>query len=1159
MREARTAGKWRIGGIISAVVIGVACLFATLFISGAATTDEGEVSEPTIISKNISYDAELYTCYAVPCESVASGAEVSLQVLNAEAQVVATVTEYSIETVWGKPCYVFKGLGTSPRNIGVKEYVKAVTSDGGESAITEYSVLEYLCQKLTKEAYLNYTPSDGAEYTRRALYLQLLKYASSAEALLGSDADIALSDVCYVGGKYGTSFGFTENGASAVLDFDETKTPLYSEFIEWNVYRYDLGGNLIESYIAADGEEIEASGFVCAVPEFATSVPDGVTAIFDNSHVTFSVMTEDQFSNEYAVAEALCEALSVVIDGTGFVEIVYGELSDACDVNIIIGESDSLVSQAAYTRLSEVRSKNMYSEAKYVIVSESGEIAVAYDPNEYTELQTVDYAVAELLELFALYNGVLFAEDFIKVGELDLIEIQRAADMAKEDAEWKDLLSAAAAKYGETRGAEVVAAIKEYYSLRSDNLIVWYASLYDPGIGGFYAATSARMYEGFMPLLETTGQLLGHLSSYGVFSAKGNSTKNALPEHIKAQIIYYAKSCQDPESGYFYNPQLGKEVSDRTVVRRGRDLSRVTSMLSSLGSKPTYDCPNGTKGDGITAEEYWASTGLPESLKPYVPASLAEYEEYLDSLTPSLSSDTEQAIASLMAYTALTASESASDSEAYLKTHANFDAYLGSKMIDSNPYSVGNEFNGTYKLIQVASDKLGAYASAEGVTETPWYEGMTLCDMLIRFMTDHINSKGLFGTISEGSTDELEGIRFENANGFFKMITIYNAWNVEYPEPMLAAKGLLASIKGDEPSTGNVCNVYNSWNALSSLITNVNKTYADSAFTAEQKAEVIAYINDALGADGPAAISNSYNKQKAYQCADGTFSNSVSNSVANFPGGLPAGLGIKEGNVDAIGFGFTATMNSIYSVMGLSSAAVSYYHEYNYLMFLETILNVEPVSSKIKYTVDDKDFVSDFEDYDPALNMKIVSLNKGGEGNTLELYDDGGNTVVKVTKVSGTTAATVGQFYTYKESGATKMVFGARLKIVELSRNSQIQFSIGGSSVSPFMALCQTKSTAQGAIVNVNGYESKAVVGGWFDIRIEYRITGRDAEGSPTSFRADTYINESLVYTTTTLYNTASTRRILELDEFDRLTVSFNQPNVGVFYVDDLYMHRVAE
>ena len=1140
----RKSGVLRILPAVFAIVAAV--LVTTLMVSGSNAGDgQSAVSAPRIVSKNISYESELYTLYAVPCDTVCEGETVWLEIMDESGEIMATVTEFNIQSVHGTSCYVFSGVGTSVRNIGRPELVRAVTSDGGVSPTVEYSVLEYLCEKLCKEGYLKYNEENGAEYTRKKLYLQLFKYACSAQNLLGSyGAD--LESVAYAGGYGALGGGFFENGELAEFGFNSEIIPEYREFDYWNASYYDLSGRLIESVDLGADNTAQISGFVCLTPAYRMHVPEGVSAIYYNSSITISLMGgSDLRTAENEAAEAISEKIKKEIYGCK-IRIAYGELDADADLNIVIGESESSASRAAYARLDAVRSPRMYSEAKYAIAARSGVVAIAYDRNEYTSLQSISFAADDFVSAFRMEKDMLVAADFVSDYEIDLIEIQKRRDVDFEEAQWAALLELACKKYGEEQGAAITEAFKTYYSMRSDNLIVWYANLYDPGVGGFYAGNSGKKYDGFLPLLETTGQLLGHLSSMDVFSVKGDSTRKALPEVIKAQIIYYLKSCQDP-NGYFYNPQLGKAATDSALVRRGRDLSRVTSLLSTLGSAPTYNTPTGQKGDGISADEFWASTGLSDEYKPYVPTSYEDYERHLESLTLELGADMASAVSSVL----LTSGEDSTEaSEAYLKSHAAFNAYLQSKDIDGSPYSVGNELNGTYRLIQASSDVLGV-CEEEGL----WYSGMTLCDMLISWMTAHINEKGLFGTIPEGSTDPLDGIRYANANGFFKMITIYNAWKVEYPEPALAAEGLITSIKGDEPSTGNICNVYNSWNALSSLMSNIRGGYGD--MSAEERESILKRINDIFAEDAPAAIINSYNKQKAYLCDDGTFSNSVSNSVSSYPGGLGVGLGTKEGNVDAIGFGLYATTNSALSVLGLSSARVDYFHEGDYLVFLEEILNVKPVTEKTVFDVNDEEFVQDFESYDPELNLKITTLTKGGEGNSIGVVTVGENKVVRVDKVNGTIASLVNQYYTFKEKNADRMVFGGRFKIESLVKRAQIQFSVVSSAKSPFLVLIDTASASTGSALRVNGYSTGLTAEDWFDLRIEYYVTERDADGKAVAFQADAYVNGKLIYSTTTFYNQNGQRAIYEVDEFNSIAISYNQPNEGVFYVDDLYMHCV--
>lgn len=1156
------------------VIIALLCVLLTAVVGVVALAKTGEVgSKPEIIAKNISYSDELYTYYAIPVSGVAEGETVALKIYKPDGVTEkATVTTYSIQDVWGESCYVFRGLGTAPKNIKTTEYVKAVTSDGGESEMVEYSVLEYLFDKLFREGYASVGEDGGKDYTRRTTYFRLLKYAMSAQNLFSPNAD-PIEDTNYIGILGGANIGFYEDGASFTLDSSIASVPLYKSFINWTVSEYDIYGNLIDSYDAPAGSVISTDGLFSVVANIEKRVPDGLTVIFDDSSVNI-VTAKASTHGEYKAAEKIYSALSKIVGQMGSLKIST-VVDPTCDVNVILGVNTDPVSEKAFNLLSGERTESFYSEAKYVVYAEDGKIALAYDENIYTAIQSVSYAADLMLESFVGTSDMPIIEDeSTEIGTVDLIAEQKELDAVDEANQWAALEAAAIQKYGTTQGKALTDAFRQYYTIRSDELIVWYANLYDPGIGGFYASTSGKEYDGFLPLIETTGQLIGHLQSHDLFKSQGNSSKNGLPEVIKAQVIYFIKSTQDKSSGYFYNPVIPKSQADATVVRRGRDLSRCTSLLTTLGSNPTYDTPAGTKGDGITPDEYWALTGLSDEYKPRVPSSLDDYREYLDSLTTSLGGDSAAAVSLLVADPAVSlmaTDSSVADSEAYLKSHAAFDAYLASKDIDTNPYSVGNEINGTYKLIQQFSSNLGVYTSPEGTAEEnqPWYEGMTLCDMLLKWLNDHINEKGLFGSIDPDDTDPNKGVKYLNTNGFFKLITIYNALKVAYPKPLLAAQGLLAGIKGDETSTGNICNVYNAWNALTSLISNVNN-YKDSTVTDAEREETLSFINTTLATDGPAAVIKSYNKQLPYRCSDGTFSNSVSNSVKNFPGSLPAGLGIKEGNVDAIGFGFYATVNAMYSALGLSSSRVRYYYDYNYMMFLETILNLEPVTDKKGDIVKSPDYKTTFDEFDEEELIRVLNISRGTDYTdtaTGEVYknsyavitEENGNKALQFNKVHNkTTASTLRHYVTYEEEGANVLVYGARIKVVDVVNIGYLQFSIISSSQSPFMVLLRAASTADGANINVNGGTQGAVkVGDWFDFRIEYRVTARDSEGTPTAFEAKAFINNTNVYTTTSLYGAG--RTIYEIDEIDALTFSINQANAGVYLIDDVYTRKIAD
>ncbi|MBO5314921.1 MAG: hypothetical protein J6B48_00665 [Clostridia bacterium] len=134
-------------------------------------------------------------------------------------------------------------------------------------------------------------------------------------------------------------------------------------------------------------------------------------------------------------------------------------------------------------------------------------------------------------------------------------------------------------------GEETVKALKEFYSLYDESLYTWLAGLWQPEIGGFYYSNSARDHEGFLPDLESTAQALGFAQKSGLFSAYDNDITKALPEKFKLALISFAKNLQDPDDGYFYHPQWGKDI---TVSRRGRDLGWALKTIKQFGDEPNY-------------------------------------------------------------------------------------------------------------------------------------------------------------------------------------------------------------------------------------------------------------------------------------------------------------------------------------------------------------------------------------------------------------------------------------------------------------------------------------------------------------------------------------------------------------------------------------------
>lgn len=150
-------------------------------------------------------------------------------------------------------------------------------------------------------------------------------------------------------------------------------------------------------------------------------------------------------------------------------------------------------------------------------------------------------------------------------------------------------------------GLDVADAVGELFTLFHDGMYKWLAGLYDHEIGGFYYANSSRDNDGFLPDIESTGQALGCLAQLGI------AYTATLPEPMKSKIRDFTLSLQDPDDGYFYHPQWGKEVNSS---RRGRDLDFSLGTLRALGVKPLYP----TAIERITDKDAKKDT-VPEYLK----------------------------------------------------------------------------------------------------------------------------------------------------------------------------------------------------------------------------------------------------------------------------------------------------------------------------------------------------------------------------------------------------------------------------------------------------------------------------------------------------------------------------------------------------------------
>ena len=455
-------------------------------------------------------------------------------------------------------------------------------------------------------------------------------------------------------------------------------------------------------------------------------------------------------------------------------------------------------------------------------------------------------------------------------------------DASWRDPMWEKVFEEAG---GDEQARRIVDAFKVFYTMFTDDLVKWYAGLYDPYLGGYYCTMSGKENEGFLPDIESSKMAMNFIDDSGLSAHAGGDWRNVIPEEMKKKFVRFSKRMQEP-NGYFYNFLKTREELDIHLPKRGRDLDWCTWFLSQLGESPTYDTPNGFKGNGLDYD------GNP------------------------VSSVTSQAVASEDEIVLSAAVNYAP----YLENRETFIAYLNERIdIKGKSYVAGNELNATYTQIKKRDEALKA-AGAD----------YSLCDTLIEWLNERIDP--VTGYWSPEPT-------FAGTNGFFKVITIYNAWGYPYPEIEKATDSVIAGILGDEPTRHNSCEVYNLWIALISCKSHVRKFQP-----IEIRDRVLESIDKKLKEHAPEAILNTFKKQSGYQKPDGAFAHAVSGGCDVHQGNIPVGLGIDEGDVDAISRGSYGTLNAMFAAFGYT--AVPIYHEREWNIYKMVLDNAKPVIKK---------------------------------------------------------------------------------------------------------------------------------------------------------------------------------------------------------------------
>ncbi len=726
---------------------------------------------------------------------------------------------------------------------------------------------------------------------------------------------------------------------------------------------------------------------------------------------------------------------------------------------IILGVTERPLSAKAYRRLSRMIKSEGHTS--YAIYSDGSSLAVAFEDDFFGAAMSdsLNYLSEEII---AKNSSLSLASGRIAEREYDPLEGVRAADSKRLDEKFALLAEQITEKYGEKYAEGTVEALKDYYSLYTDNLVLWFANLYDPAVGGYYYSNSARDTVGFLPDVESTTQALNFISGSGMAQSVGGKYADVISATMREQIVSFVRGLQDI-NGYFYHPQWGKELTDVNISRRSRDLNWATGILKSLGASPIYDTPSGMKGE----------TASPVSMTGMLGSS----------------------VTAAVSRAVIPVSSSAATS-AQLRTKESLIEYLDGFDMKNDSYFAGNELASQSSEI-LARD---AQLKREGAD---WRASEVIIDFLNRKQ------------VPETGTWHYEK-NYMGVNGLLKISSLYNSLGARMNYPLVAAESAIAAITtAEEPLT--ICYAYNAWYS----VTNIQKNLRDYSEDKKEGEKQAAALSEALMEFAPEAIRTTKEKYLKFLKPDGSFSYNQTSSAANAQG-LPVAIpGTNEGDVNATEIGTAGVLGHIYGALGLSK--VPFFGESHRLLYLYTIDGLGAVikdteSSDIGYVTYDEDSpgrepgdVTGARTSSGSLTV-IRDEREGKTGNVLKLVsvDDGGDTL---TYACDSMRADLKCFVFETEMCVVSSdVSGNIMQIYLGNKAYMLNVKVENGKI----RLSDVSSGSDPRIENDFGVEIEP--GEWFHLKAEYYAADEE------NVRAKVYVDGELVGVTDNYYDSSAAR-----------------------------------
>lgn len=681
-----------------------------------------------------------------------------------------------------------------------------------------------------------------------------------------------------------------------------------------------------------------------------------------------------------------------------------------------------------------------YSDPAGVVVCEyNGSIAVWWsDP--YIE----DYAIN------------LFINEYVKKGNLSLdanytyTDIFSLSERMKADEEV--VREGYYAAIAEGLGQDAADAMRGLYSLYDERLYLWEASLYDPGVGGYYYSNSALANEGYLPDLESTVQALRFIANSGMLNNYGGSVddlhKVFTPEMVEG-FVKFAHSCQSPDDGYYYHPQWGTGVSD---LRLGRDLGWGVALLSMFDQIPLYNTPGGHKG----------SLG-----DPGVSAS--------NVLTSPLSSGSTVTAVSRVVPVAAVADRFSSEEkfEKYFNSFNWADPTVGSK--EGSSYHAGGTLAGQTSQIKAA--------------------GMgPKCIELFDAMQERVQENLRAANLPENGLWDPHN-SYDAVNGVMKITSIYQSLGakINYSEEMMEC--VIEMIVNTEPDfdgetpTGAIT-VYNPWVSASAVLSNMKS---------HGSAEEAARIRDIIRNNAAEMLSISAQKIAIFERDNGTYGiYSDGKAPANQYGAPIAVKDTVEGDINGANICSTGMLGQICSTLDIDEyiglSRLPMYYESDLRAYLDIMLNASPVVKNEIVLVNDPVTFDDDAVGTEDSDITGVSLTaNGGRFTVVADPVDPTNNALQLITVNNSVGGDSVVVNTANQKDTTPCyVFEWRMYVDEIRSSTKTPFQVrlGDCFMLAFknegdaLGLYACSGTSDGYIEEKLGVSAKH--GEWHTYRIEY-------------------------------------------------------------------------